>query len=395
MKKTHILLFTGVLALSACSMETKTNTEQNALTTYSGQIIKIDPKEYNKSFMMKDAGSIIEDVEYIQLETLDSSLISNISELQFTNNQYYIFDEQLNQLIVFDQSGKYIRRIGKVGLGPGEYIKITGFHANELGAVSIYCERNQAVLNYDVNGNFINKEPIGAVVQDIYKIGNDCYFYADYLINEFFFSESYPSQYRLFTVKSSKCDKSYLPWEFNEVFMSSYPSPLMRYNTLYELDGTLNLIEPLGNTSYEIVNNEIKPKYYIDFGKYNLPITYNTSISGGELKEKLKSSAQIDRFLETKDHLIIGYSCDKQSFYSLFNKHLNQVIPIGGFMQIKKDGIMVSKPIATVQDKYVFPINAHNMITLLEAPNCSPKIKERFESFSDSDNPILAIIKFK
>jgi hypothetical protein len=60
------------------------------------------------------------DVQYIPLETTDSSLIKAIDDCVVTSKYIYIFNRG-HGVKQFDRQGHYIRDIGRVGGGPGEY----------------------------------------------------------------------------------------------------------------------------------------------------------------------------------------------------------------------------------------------------------------------------------
>lgn len=394
----NILLILFYLMLSSCILEYKENrrvVQTSEVSNYTK--IQIKPGEINKSYMLEDAISLIDTIEYIALETTDSSLIGDINELYFKNNQFYIFDRELNQILVYDSMGRFIRKIGKVGLGPGEYITIQTICVDSIGAVSVYCDRNQSVIDYSSQGDFLKKESVGAVIQDFYRLNNRNYFYTDYLINQFFFSNTFPKQYRLFTFENNEILNSHLEWEYNDVFMSHYPSPMMRNRTLYDLNGKLNLIEPLGYTSYEINDDgsTIKPKYVIDFGKYNFPVSYDNPVDAGYFEKQLSGKATINRFIETEDHLMISYVYKKTNYLSLFDKIEKRVIPIGPMIRLKNDGIVLSTVVSEADNKFVFIISSEGFKIMLDSPNISTKLKERFKLFSEIDNPVLVIVKFK
>lgn len=62
----------------------------------------------------------MKDVEYVKLETQDSILVGDIKQLKRTEQYIFIYSRRQNHIMMFDKSGKFIRRIGRVGQGPGE-----------------------------------------------------------------------------------------------------------------------------------------------------------------------------------------------------------------------------------------------------------------------------------
>ena len=63
--------------------------------------------------------------QYIPLETTDSCLISNLLNLQVTTDYMFMYNGKTEEVLQFDRKGKFIRRVGRQGNGPGEYSMIS------------------------------------------------------------------------------------------------------------------------------------------------------------------------------------------------------------------------------------------------------------------------------
>ena len=75
--------------------------------------------------------SLFRSVKCIQLEVTENSLLSRISKILVYKNQIFLFDNnRVKGLYVFDTNGRFIRKIAKRGLGPGEYNNIQDFTIN-------------------------------------------------------------------------------------------------------------------------------------------------------------------------------------------------------------------------------------------------------------------------
>jgi hypothetical protein len=64
---------------------------------------------------------IANQIEYVSLEAKEESYIGEISQICFSDNKILVYDEKLNNLLLFSRSGEFIAKIGKIGKGPGEY----------------------------------------------------------------------------------------------------------------------------------------------------------------------------------------------------------------------------------------------------------------------------------
>ena len=95
-------------------------------------------------------------MELIPLETNDENMIGEITRLIFYDDKYYVRATngmQNGQLFVFDKTGNYLRKIGKKGGGPGEYLEFKDFTITHDG--KIVLADYQRLLTYDSKGEFL------------------------------------------------------------------------------------------------------------------------------------------------------------------------------------------------------------------------------------------------
>ena len=60
-------------------------------------------------------------VGVVPLETTDECLLGYVSKVEVVDGNYYVLDGQRKAVFVFDGQGTFLRRIGIVGHGHGEY----------------------------------------------------------------------------------------------------------------------------------------------------------------------------------------------------------------------------------------------------------------------------------
>ena len=106
--RTKMLFLLGIILLCmGCS-----ETPQQKI---DGEVYKVDLDK-----MVNPFDEIFSKAEIILLETVDSSLIAWMQKIYLVDDHYYIFDFWFQNLLVFDQKGQFIRKVGKRGDGPGE-----------------------------------------------------------------------------------------------------------------------------------------------------------------------------------------------------------------------------------------------------------------------------------
>jgi len=136
----------------------------------------------------KYLSSVFKNSEIIRLETIDESLIGqNINKIRKCNNKYYISYDNV-ALIIFDQQGKFLNRIQKIGGGPGEYARLNDFDVLPNG--NIVLQDSKKIIFYSSTGDFIKAIPLSITCINIKVIDEDRFLicasgekYSIYLIN--------------------------------------------------------------------------------------------------------------------------------------------------------------------------------------------------------------------
>ena len=100
--------------------------------------------------------SLFKNVRTIVLETGDSYLIGSLDDLQVFDGYIYILDSRkAKSLFVFDMEGRFIRKIGRVGNGPGEYSEIKDFTLDTKNGFIFLLGAVNRVLKYQLDGTYV------------------------------------------------------------------------------------------------------------------------------------------------------------------------------------------------------------------------------------------------
>lgn len=112
------------------------------------QLLKFGSEPFNPDQM-------IEKVTYVPLQVTDpNSIFSEISKVKFINDKIYIMDAVTQHyLYVFDSSGHFIRKVGKQGKGPGEYLRLRDFDVDKEGNIYLYDLQQKRLLISDSTGS--------------------------------------------------------------------------------------------------------------------------------------------------------------------------------------------------------------------------------------------------
>ena len=142
MKRANKFLTIALLVIASCS--------ENKQTT--GDFITVDvTKSYpQKELILQD----FMDVEYIALETTDEFLTEGFvlavgKEIMFVRSR-----GDKGDIFVYDRTGKGLRKINRLGRGPGEYIAISEFILDDDNGEFFVIDPFSGILVYDLYGNF-------------------------------------------------------------------------------------------------------------------------------------------------------------------------------------------------------------------------------------------------
>lgn len=116
-------------------------------------------------------------VEYIPLETTDSCLISNITDLIMDDEYIFVQNGRTQQILQFTRQGKFVREVGKVGEGPGEYAPYTIEDISlDSGQKELYAHRHGLPgMVFSYAGEFLRLDT--AIVESVgnrYLLKNGC-----------------------------------------------------------------------------------------------------------------------------------------------------------------------------------------------------------------------------
>ena len=396
----HVAIFIiALLTLISCRNKDNSNIKNSDIETISVFEHYSDKKSFS---------SFIDTIELIPLETTEDNLIGEITRIVFHDKKYYVRSTnsmQNGKLFVFDETRKFIRRIGKNGNGPGEFVNFYDFAITSDNHIVVADYHR--MLHFDSEGRFLNSIKMNFSAAEIVSSHD----------NEIIASLILPTLFQNHLL--SKIDKEgNQELFFNRGETAAIKCNLLRtWRSFMSTGGYHYLKYPFGDTIFSISQDlkKISPLYYIDYGEKKLPnikISHNENVLTWEKKLK-----ELDDYLETAS---IGVGEDF-TYLGITDKAL------GGYLTLyshrTKNSFSARK---LVDDMYlqgnIIPITAkripHNMdgndiiweieprILLEGYKNLSESKREIFKqkhpewfrictSLKEDDNPIIFRIKIK
>lgn len=109
-----------------------------------------------------DLGDVA-DIEYVALDTNDSCLIQNATDVAVGDDLLVVADVYNGAAFVFDRNGRYQHTISHQGGGPEEYRFMNAFVADIDGREAIvYDKQTNRLLRYGFDGRFHGAAPLGS-----------------------------------------------------------------------------------------------------------------------------------------------------------------------------------------------------------------------------------------
>lgn len=326
--------------------------------------------------------------DLIPLETNDSCLITRVDKVIFTNNKYYILDRLGKSIFIFNDQGKYQKKLFKVGNAPGEYSRIDNFLIQNRKIWIIDGLKNQ-LLCYDEDFNLKTiKKSFDFLFADFVLFDDSTIYLSSnwnvtssqtYHLQRFNMSNNTLLRDMPFEPISEKMHKMLMRSQFAKandsiLFTHSYS------NTIYLIDstGAHNFIDFSFTSRFKNTPIPIKEKYDPDL------------IYGLET---------ID---QTPKHLLFSFMDGKSRIYNVYDKTTKTSISSDKLV-LSTFGNFILNP-AFFQDSIVLrPMEPAVLIPYFEhlskssefVSNCNTRIHEIVNSIDEYSNPVIFKFKFK
>ena len=232
-----------------------------------------------KSLSLSD---ITDEISVIELELTDKNPVNPDYIIRVFKDEDYIFVAGTKDIQIYDNSGKYIRTIGSIGQGPGEYSSIVNSVIDKKNK-RIFLNSNRKIICYDLEGKFLKEQFVqnGGVIKDINHIGDELLVLIEFkgkrdtkgIYNH---SLIYSFNDELQITDSCTIRKDYFNSDIYSIFYN-YKDLILRGNSMIYLyfpflySNEQEPVEPsIPDTLYCYTNNRLSPELSIKFNKNDL-----------------------------------------------------------------------------------------------------------------------------
>ncbi|MEC3882086.1 6-bladed beta-propeller [Parapedobacter sp. 10938] len=272
------------------------------------QVEVFEPEYHIKNHVYVDSiksEDLIENFEYISLETRDDCLVGKVDDLQIVDDKLYIVSD--DRVLVFDFDGKLIFKIDQIGRGPAEYQRIDNISIDD-GTLFLYDNTQYGVLGFDAStGGYLFTKKLeysvrqaivrdGLVYSDRGGIGNPYISNDDRLLIGRF---GEPEKIRSFFSQSKTVVQS-------NCYMDVY-------------DGEMYWIDPLLNKVFKVDGDGVRSYLFYDFGTDNATADLPKDAPLSQLSKR-NMKFNIANICETGDYVFSTMISGSEMVYMRFDK---------------------------------------------------------------------------
>lgn len=346
------------------------------------------------------ASDLIESYTYIPLETRNESLMGYIRKIIFYKNKIYIRDVETKMVYIFDQSGRYLNKVGRKGDGPGEFSDLLyGMVIDPFTDRLLVYDQGKRKMNYftlegnylfnrDVpmilDGNFVIMSSNRILVSNHKNIGNGHLGKWD--------------DYRIIQLDST-LQIAGGGFGYDDNIHANYLSPV------FPISHVDILYNPMfSNDFYSISPSGLKLKYRLDYTRFE-------NVIDTSYVNKLDNAGDIFDYMESTTYVLPGSvetsssfwfkthsQSDSNEFYTYYDKKARRNI---SFRSVIQDVDFIYDYIKSCCGDYIVGVvDIPTLRALHDA--CKKKwVKgkkenmEMIEKLKDDDNSVLVLFKLK
>ncbi len=285
-----LLLIILALTISCTSRESDKKGLSRELTSTHISISDQAPNHHFKE--------ICDNPILLRLETSDSIVIGQISEIIQAEGKLFILENNLKNVFVFDQSGKYLYSLGSYGRGPKEVLSINDIEIDRKNRqLLILSIESKCVQKYDFNGHYISTDKIGFQSFRFALLENG--------VNAFFINYYSEQPYNLRITGPDKTDIKLFPYPENIFPMYFYFTGGLKSTK----NGTALYSDATSSKIFEIFSNgDYYLRYDIDLGSKQWPEEMKYNFNDFMMAiSSFKNDFLGSRYLELDDALYFDF----------------------------------------------------------------------------------------
>jgi len=387
-------IFLCLYLLASCGRSKHEKVEMGNFHTVE---VSFDPvADYNTFYR-----PFVRDMDVIPLENFNSIELGNVMYFKVLDTLIYILQDN-RPIYVFNTHGKFRRKIGELGEGPGKFEIISDFFIEDS---IIYISSYTSVEMFKLDGTYLGNFNINERYKPPRPLFNFNFFRKDGYI--YLFDNGRHGKYHFYTFNedgqllATKFPNNYLIEAVWSRFINTegkvYLLPVNCVDTIFQLNGA-----------------EVLPAWYFDFGSHanrsldDLPGSMSQPQDMLNLMQycaEKKRVFSISRFDKYKQHLFFTFGLNNEGY----NCYYDTITHICSTIKYT-DPPEIFNPLVNAQGFYInegklyMSVNAFVLKEALESGQnkCSylsedrqKQIMSKLKNIGELDNPVLFVVDLK
>ncbi|WP_456087849.1 6-bladed beta-propeller [Parabacteroides sp.] len=341
------------------------------------------------------------DVRYIALETNSDCLLGkDLYDISFSEKYLFVRDD--SDLYQFTLEGKFIRKIGKKGQGPKEFLMISSVkYDNQKEEIYMNDLLSGKIKVYSFDGDFMRDILTENGEQLIYYNTDDKLFY---MYPMFFYNEQESNE---LIVRNEKGEELYV-FPFFRDGNVKYPSFLISQSIIYTYNGIIYYKNPLESVIFRLDNDKKTPMYNLSLGRYenlslldDVVVEKKGNIGLGEFNKEAEDKLSFYDIFELQNYVCFFYLQHDRRF-AWYNKVNNSVCrirgrsaKIDGFTDDLQNGYPIL-PRFWGESRIVGYVSAGTLIEEMRYnKRVDGSLRQVMTDLSEEDNPVLQVVTLK
>ena len=396
MKNDYIIFLIICILFSGCNSHTK-HVAEDAMEFHTIDFEK--SFETEKQMLISE---IADTVEYLELKTPEDIIITRIYQLkQFEDNLIVI---SRGAVYLFCRNGQFLRQIGNIGQGPGEYPYAFDVEIDAKKKEIVVTDGMQ-LLFYNFDGYFLRKQKLDSeyiINMDI----SDSILWSGQMI-----SSERDKYYAVAYSLNSECDTIIAHIHNPHYIEDGNPrgDHVATGEMFYHNNGFLYFKgEMFNNTIWKISGINAEPYAFINLGKYKMPLEFEPWNSSIEVFfQHCEKYWCVSSLVEDDNYFYLLSENRKQSKinsirkYIVYDKKIKQ-----GFAANDDNGIGITDdihggppiwPLWTSDEYYINAIELYELLEKVESGEYFPstQLKELISRIGEDSNQLIVLCRKK
>ncbi|TKG94934.1 6-bladed beta-propeller [Puteibacter caeruleilacunae] len=341
-----------------------------------------------------------ESISYCPLETNDNCTIDRNIKVSATKDEIIVRSK--SGCFLFDRkTGKFIRKIGTEGRGPGEYYSVSGL-VNPLSRFVYFIGHQGVLLKYGFDGVYKKKIKIPDYSGDPGSKGmstptNYSYWKDDIVLYYENMTGIDKNKIQIITEEGEKIAN--FPNE--QVFDKTQGITInLDQAQFYHYGNELFYKDEYSVPLYRITNERLVPRMNLNLGKYQ-PSMSSKWGSIQDAEQHFNDFVALRDFLESRSHLLFGVHKGKKYWHAVYDKKDEKLkLALKDEIINDIDGFISCIPVVMTTDGYWMGYVQPYIIKawFYQHPDKASKLSPELKKLKDLDemaNPVIVFIKPK